>query len=376
MRIRSHSWGDATISWSLVVEELLSSAKKRGHETYFITTNGYKGMKYLSPKDALEQEMVYRSIEKSKEAFDIDLTYTAPQNFPQRFLKNSKNKMAIYAYESSIMPKYWSQFYKYVDFMLPPSKYCADMMKKNGCPPSKIKVVPHGIHLHEFLPQGEVFNLKTDKKYKFLCIGEPHYRKQIDKLLTLYCKEFTIDDDVTFVLKTKIFLDSQQKSKMTPFEMDILSHLVSLKKIFGKKMPEVKVIGERIKDISSLYRACDAFVLMTAGEGWCMPYLEALACGIPVVAPNYGGQLEYLSESNSFLTKCSERAARTTEQYWQSSPGARIGNPDENEFALVMRNLYNGRLNDEVFLKKAEGLKTAEKFTWDSAFAKIEEICR
>lgn len=375
MKIRSNSWGDATISWSLVIEELLYAAAKRGHETHFITTNGYKGMKYITEEEGLRNEIVARKLDKAQTPFDLDLTYTAPLNFSKRFSPFSKKKMAIYAYESSIMPSNWKEHYKYVDFMLPPSEYCADMMIRNGCPKEKVVVVPHGIHLEQYHPGVEPFKLKTQKRFKFLCIGEPHHRKQIDRLLDLYCKTFSKQDDVVFVLKTKLFRTAQAKSEMTPFEMDLMRTLVSLKKEYGENMPEITVIHERIPNIASLYTACDAFVLMTAGEGWCMPYLEAQACGIPVVAPNYGGQLQFLNEENAFLTKCGERLAKKTEQYWQASSGAKVGNPDEIDFADKMRQLYDGSVKDEAAKKVSKGLETARQYTWSAAFEMIEKLC-
>ncbi len=44
--------------------------------------------------------------------------------------------------------------------------------------------------------------------------------------------------------------------------------------------------------------AADAFVLATSNEGWANVFLEAMACGLPVVATDVGGNAEVVSEGH------------------------------------------------------------------------------
>jgi glycosyltransferase involved in cell wall biosynthesis len=50
-----------------------------------------------------------------------------------------------------------------------------------------------------------------------------------------------------------------------------------------------------------LYRAADCFVLPTRGEGWNLPALEALACGVPVITTAWSAHLDWLNQENAFL---------------------------------------------------------------------------
>jgi glycosyltransferase involved in cell wall biosynthesis len=46
----------------------------------------------------------------------------------------------------------------------------------------------------------------------------------------------------------------------------------------------------------TLYRCADVFVTASLHEGFCLPLVEAMACGVPVVARDAGGMPEALGE--------------------------------------------------------------------------------
>jgi glycosyltransferase involved in cell wall biosynthesis len=241
-------------------------------------------------------------------------------------------------------------------------------------------VVPHGVDTDVFYPDAEPLPIKTDKKIKFLCVAEPHYRKQLDRLLKVYCETFTADDDICLVLKTKIFKTEQDYAEMKGFEMDLKPVIKKLREKHGAQMPEIKVISKRLKNIAGLYTACDAFALMTASEGWGVPYLEALATGLPVIAPRHGGQLQFLNDDNAILTPCGTRRARQQEQYWGGHPKAVVGKPDEKAFGNAMYYMYEALRSDVQDVKDRlnsrvqQGLKDAQQLTWQNAAQQIIDL--
>ena len=48
-----------------------------------------------------------------------------------------------------------------------------------------------------------------------------------------------------------------------------------------------------------ILRACDAYVSSTMHEGFGLVYIEAMASGLPVVTPNYGGQVDFLRDGET-----------------------------------------------------------------------------
>lgn len=47
----------------------------------------------------------------------------------------------------------------------------------------------------------------------------------------------------------------------------------------------------------------DCFVIPSRGEGWGRPHIEAMSMGLPVIATNWSGNLEFMKPWNSYLIK-------------------------------------------------------------------------
>ena len=77
------------------------------------------------------------------------------------------------------------------------------------------------------------------------------------------------------------------------------------KKFLEQKVKELNV-AKHVKFLGALpseqlktpLSAADVFVLATANEGWANVFLEAMACGLPVVTTDVGGNREVVSEDS------------------------------------------------------------------------------
>ncbi|MGB7210473.1 MAG: glycosyltransferase [Pyrinomonadaceae bacterium] len=106
----------------------------------------------------------------------------------------------------------------------------------------------------------------------------------------------------------------------------------------------VKILGQ-ISDrerLADLFANCDAFVHPNPREPFGITPLEAMASGLPVVAPNAGGILSYATSKNSWLA-----------------------DPAGESFALAVHEVFSDNLERAKRIDSA--LKTSAKYTWESS---------
>ena len=70
-----------------------------------------------------------------------------------------------------------------------------------------------------------------------------------------------------------------------------------------RRTAPVRVIAQKLPadEIPRLYAAADAYVSASRGEAWGRPYMEAMAMGLPTIGTRFGGNLEFMSDANSWL---------------------------------------------------------------------------
>lgn len=373
-KVRFHSMLGTNHSWAHCLHNIARSfIKNENYQLNLKSTNGLECFpndlkKYLDP--GLHEQKINQNpeLDDIRRPYDLEFAYTVPVQYPRRFFPETKCKMAIWNFETTILPDGWSHYINSLDYLLPSSQFSADIFIKNGVPKEKCIIVPHGIDNNLFNPKIPPFKLKTQKKIKLLINAIPHARKNIDRALDAYLNTFTDEDDICLVLKTKFVSESKEK----PFEVDVKKILNNAFK--GRKNPpEVEVITEFIPDIGALYTACDTLICTSSCEGWMLPGIEAMACGLIVASPRYGGQLEYLNDKNSILYDVNETYAPLNHQYWTYKEKAIMADVKTETIAEIMRRIYEN-IDFEKKRTKNTIQETVKKFNWDDATKIIMDL--
>src|SRR5262249_16774522 len=141
---------------------------------------------------------------------------------------------------------------------------------------SPIHVIPLGVDPDHFNPK--ISRHPLTGVYTFLSIFEWGERKMPELLLKAFNDEFRSREPVILLCKA-LNVDPG---------VDVQAQIAAL---------GLKSDGGRIHfsencliptyQLGSLYCSADCFVLATRGEGWGMPVIEAMACGLPVIATDW-----------------------------------------------------------------------------------------
>lgn len=91
----------------------------------------------------------------------------------------------------------------------------------------------------------------------------------------------------------------------------------------------------------SYLAGCDCYVSLHRSEGLGLTMAEAMALGKPVIATGYSGNLEFMSESNSYLVPY--ELSDVPSSWWAYAPGATWAEPDVEAAAALMRRVWEQR---------------------------------
>jgi glycosyltransferase involved in cell wall biosynthesis len=181
-------------------------------------------------------------------------------------------------YESTGIPSNWkTPANDRADEIWVPSKFLVDAFVNSGILASKIKWMPEPIDTDFYNPETvEPLQIKGLSGYNFISVFKWEPRKGPDFLLRAFFSEFKKHENVTLYLLTYEYGGYSPHSKSS---IERLIRLVAMKYKFDlKKLPKYKVINQVISSslMPSLYKTFDAFVLPTRGEGWGLPFMEAM----------------------------------------------------------------------------------------------------
>jgi glycosyltransferase involved in cell wall biosynthesis len=195
--------------------------------------------------------------------------------------------------------------------------------------------------------------------YTFLSIFEWGERKAPEILLRAFNDEFQSSEPVILLCKTM---------NVDP-GVDVRGQVAAL---------DLRTSGGRIHftencliptyQLGSLYRSADCFVLSTRGEGWGMPVIEAMACGLPVIATDWSAHCDFMNSSNAYPLPVERLVpARAKCPYYE---GFNWAEPSYEHLRRLMRHVFENQNEARAMGVKASNDVRAN-WTWDCAARKI-----
>lgn len=171
-------------------------------------------------------------------------------------------------------------------------------------------------------------------------------RKGVGDVITAFKKAFPDNPDVR--LSIKLYPDCGQLDTGDPRIETIRQHLTWT-------------------EMAEWVQSLDFYVTLARGEGFGLLPLQALGCGVPVIAPFYGGLGEYLTEDCAYPVEHTEELA-SDGAYFSSGRWCR---PSIECAAARMMQAYG-----EVAFKDEAAVARAKEFTWTKSCEKLEAVLR
>jgi len=227
----------------------------------------------------------------------------------------------------------------------------------------KLEKIPHGVDLELFYPK--------EKQDKCIFLANKGFRNLQDRggiqyLIRAYFEEFTDKDNVELTLKINPAYGIPDLNKL-------IEELVPKKeyKTVPDRLPKLNINTNNIPydKMVDLYNSATVFVSPTRAEAFNLPCLEALACGLPVITTNYGGQTDYVVNNINGLFIDYKLEEIEHEVLYE---GISWATPDIGSLRNELRYAYENKSLMKRMGK--EGIKTAKEFTWSSTAKKISEI--
>lgn len=269
------------------------------------------------------------------------------------------------AVDSSNQP---AEYLNYCDHIVTWTEFAAKELKKGGYEGDS-SIVPLGVDANHFYPhdkqesrQRVIPKKMSDDTYIIGVVGRNQRRKRLDLSIYYFAEWLKAypNDNAWLYLHVAPTGD-------VGVDIDQVAKYYGIGHRLIKATPAVGV-GAPDNLMPYLYSAFDLYWTTTSGEGWGLPTLEAMACGVPTLLPKFSGLGEWAEPAAAYM-ECSSIQPNAPLNVNQFTLG---GVPDKGSAIQQLQTLYESpELRQDL---SSRGLKLAETFTWSETGARMADI--
>lgn len=259
------------------------------------------------------------------------------------------------------LPREWVRRANMMDEVWTPSSFNASTFRASGVE-RPVHVMSLGVNPAYFNPKIEGY--PVGGVFTFLSAFEWGERKAPELLLRAFNDEFRSDEPAVLVCKVY----NQDPSVNIPRQVGRLG----LKERGGRVVFSINEVVPA-HQLGALYRSADCFVLPSRGEGWGLPILEAMACGLPVIATAWSAHTDFINDEIAYPLGIEGLVpAETKCPYYR---GFKWAEPSYEHLRALMRHVYENR--EEASLKGARASsEVLGRWTWRHSVEKIIQRLR
>jgi glycosyltransferase involved in cell wall biosynthesis len=262
-------------------------------------------------------------------------------------------------FETDRLPDGWAERCRVMDEVWFPARFFGQVLAKAGVPERNMRVMGRGFDSNLYRQGARKLEIPNSRGFNFLSVFDWHYRKGPDVLLRAYLSEFKSNEDVALILKVY-----QINDHSVNLEAEITNFIERQMGMTLEQTPPIILLNGFLlnAEMPRLYAAANAFVLPTRGEGW-GPFMEPMACGCPVIATRWSGQLDYLNDENSFLIDLEGVVPVPSDVDIESFAGHCWAAPSVDHLRKQMREVFSSP--EETARRAERGRRdVTERFEW------------
>jgi hypothetical protein len=220
--------------------------------------------------------------------------------------------------------------------------------------------IPLGVETGVFRPLPDRAALRVeqrlDGRFVIGCIARNQPRKQLPLLLRAFARFAPQHADAVLYLHTGVVdVGGDLRDLIARFG-------ISDRTLISRSLLPVKGIGD--EELVRVYNLFDVFVLPTMGEGFGLPILEAMACGVPVLATDCSAVTELVQGRGELI--------RVKEWLTVGPYNVDMAIADGDHLVELLEKLY--RDPDLRAEYARQGRAFAETMTWDRCAAAWDEL--
>jgi glycosyltransferase involved in cell wall biosynthesis len=270
-----------------------------------------------------------------------------------------KRKVGYTMLEVDGFPRDWVAQANKMDEVWVPSQFNRQGFLSSGLK-RPIQVVPLGVDTDRFHP-GVTGRANPRGEFVFLSLFEWGERKEPWILLKAFSETFTRDEPVRLLCRVNN-LDPAVQVRDEIRKLNLRSEGGRISYIFNLEFPHY--------EMPTLYRSADAFVSVSRGEGWDMPLMEAMACGLPSIATDWGAHQEFAHSGNSYPLAISGTVPAVAKCPYYA--GFRWAEPDIDHLRALFRQVYE-RPDEARRIGVEAAREMQSRWTWRNAARVIAE---
>jgi GT2 family glycosyltransferase len=348
-----HSIFNFPTGYAISSRELACALDRKGIHVAYRYVYGPGTPLPIKEPDLSDNYMVNVFRERKLDASRIQVVYGQGDVFQSNF---GKYRIGFTMLETDRIPAEWVRQANLMDEVWVPSSFNARMFRESGVK-RPIHVIPLGVDPDHFNPR--IVQYPLTGVYAFLSIFEWGERKMPELLLKAFNDEFRCDERVVLICKTlNVDAGVDVHAQIAALGLHPLGGRIHLS--LNQLVPTYQ--------LGALYRSANCFVISTRGEGWGMPMIEAMACGLPVIATDWSAHCDFMNAENAYPLPIDRLVPAEAKCPYYA--GANWAEPSYGHLRRLMRHVFEHQAEARAKGEKASR-DVLENWTWDHAAQKI-----